>query len=447
MADPSAVAFGKYLRHLRERRGLSLSRVCEWSRSSAEPFDKGTLSRLERGQQTPSIYRLGPLSRIYQISADALLERMELDRELDRLGAPETFGKTFDELQRAGGAAILRQDRKWDAYACFRDSFWIAGPDKKVIAWLNVATAIRSLGKNALALHELRELASSADLDPGQRTLLNERLSNCCRCLGDMRRAEEYADAAIAQAQELGDSRTLAYAYAARGSAAIDQEQWQVAYDLHLKSLAAYRDGADQDSWLLAGPSFEAQRLLMLAECSLYLRNMSRARRLLLAAKRLSEEHDLPSGLAYSELFLGWIDEAAGRIDQALARWRRAAALAARVDNPRIAFTAEVEIFRQAQDAGDVARARACKRRLDRLAPWIPQHIPAYKRFGLLVDQERRRAARAQEGGTHEELPHVSAVGAPGAPDAPDTAAGRRRHHPGRRAGLSGASRITRTTG
>src|SRR6185436_18929345 len=108
----------------------------------------------------------------------------------------------------------------------------------------------------------------------------------------------------------------------------------------------------------------------MLAECSLNLRNMSRVRRFTLAAKRLSEDYDLPLGLAYSELLLGWIDEAAGRVERALARWRRATVLAARIDSPRIVFTAEVEIYRQARQAGDPARARASRRRLERLVPW-----------------------------------------------------------------------------
>ena len=182
VAEPSAVAFGRFLRQLRERRGMSLAKVCELSRSTAEPFDKGTLSRLERGQQSPSIFRLGPLSRIYEISADALLERMELDREVDRLGGPDTAGKSYAELHREGAESVVRANRKWDAYAYFRDALTVASPDKRVVEWINLVTAIRSLGKSALALHELRELEASGTLDPAQRALVNERLSACCRC-------------------------------------------------------------------------------------------------------------------------------------------------------------------------------------------------------------------------------------------------------------------------
>jgi transcriptional regulator with XRE-family HTH domain len=418
VAEASEVAFGLYLRRLRERRGLSLSAVCELTKGSPEPIDKGTLSRFEHGQQTPSIFRLGPLSRIYEISADALLERMELDREVDRIGGPATAGKSYDELHQAGGASVVTGNRKWDAYAYFRDAVPLAGVDRKVAAWINLVTSIRALGKDALAFHELRELEASVPLDARQRALVHERMSGCCRCLGDMKRAESYADSAIAESLALGDSRILSYAHSARAGAAIDQEQWAIADGHLLKALAAYRDGLGRQSLLLPSPSFEAVALLMLAECSVNVRNMSRARRFTIAAQRMSEEHALPLGLAYSELLLGWIDEAAGRVVRALSRWRRATVLAVGIDDPRIDFTAEVEIFRQAQEAGDSARARASRRRLERLVPWIPRHIPAYRRFKQLIDQGRPRATRAQEGKTDDELPKTATAGARGAVDA-----------------------------
>ncbi len=179
--------------------------------------------------------------------------------------------------------------------------------------------------------------------------------------------------------------------------------------------------------------------MLMLAECSLNLLNISRARRLTLAAKRMSEEHGLPLGVAYSELLLGWIDESEGRMERALTRWRRAAALAARIDSPRIVFAAEVEIFRQASQAGDVARARASRCRLERLAPWVPRHIPAYRRFKQLIDQDRPRSSRAEEVEKHDEHRKDSAVNAP---DGTGALAGKRGDHRVRPRTASGGHRV-----
>lgn len=405
MAEASALAFGKYLRQLRERRGLSLGQVCELIKNSPEPIDKGTLSRLERGQQAPSFFRLGPITRIYEISADALLERMELDRELDRLEGPETGGKSYDELHALGVEAVVKRNRSWDAYAYFRDAAWIAPDDKRGAACLNLAGAIRSLGKNALALHELREAEAAGLLNATQRAIVHERLSMCCRCLGDMRRAAEYADSAIAQARALGDARAAAYAISARAGVAVDEEQWETGYGLLMEALSAYRQGQDGRSGLSPSVSFEPMTLLTMAECSLQLANPQRARRLTLSALRMSEANDLPLGLAYSELLLGWIDEGMGRVEAALARWRRAIVLAERIDSSRIAFAAEVEIYRLALNANNTARARASRRRLERLVPWIPRHIPAYQRFKKLI---------GQEGESHGELPKVRAVGDPG---------------------------------
>ena len=407
MAEASAVAFGRYLRALRERRRLSLHRVCQLT---GDLLDKGALSRLERGQQVPSIFKLGPLSRVYEVSPEALIERMELDREVERLGRPSTEGKTYEELHRFGGAALVRDNRKWEAYAYFRDALPLAGEDKRIPAWCNLVTAIRSLGKNALALHELSELQASGELAPAQRALVHERMSNCHRCLGDMRRAEECAESAAAQAIALGDSRTLAFAYTARANAALDQERWEAAYEDLRRALVAYRESAQQECMLAPNPAFEAQVLLMLAESSIHLGNLARARRLALAAKRMSQEHGLPLGLAYSELHLGRIDEREGARGRARERFRRAAALAERTRNHRLLFSVELELLRQAHRAGDSARARASRRRLERLAPSVPRHIPAMREFKEGFGQDRPRPARAVEGGTHEVVSKASAA-------------------------------------
>jgi transcriptional regulator with XRE-family HTH domain len=398
VAEPSAISIGRYLRELRERRGFSLARVCELSHSTSDPIDKGTLSRYERGQQTPSIHRLGPLCRIYEITADALLERMELDREVDRVGGPETIGRTYEQLYAAGAAAVARGGNKWDAYACFRDALPLAPPEKLFAAWINLVNRIRVLGKNALALHELREIERSISLAPDQRALVHGRMANCLRCLGETRQAEALANSAIAQAGTFDDPFVLAYAYSSRAELAIDQGEWQSAYDLLMKALAAHREGDERDSRLAEIPFFEAQMFVKMAECSLNLGATSRARRLALAARRTCREHDWANGLAYAEVYLGLVDERDGRADLALVRWRRAAAIAKKIEDPRILFSAEVEIFRQALAAGDKALARASRRRLERIAPWIQKHIPAYKRYKELVESEGGKHEEAQRG-------------------------------------------------
>lgn len=426
MSDTSAIAFGRYLRELRERKRLSLCRVSALTERSSEPIDKGTLSRLERGLQVPSIFKLGPLCRVYGVTAEVLIERMELDREVDRLGGAATEGKSYRDLQRLGHAALTRQGRKWEAYAHFRDATALAGAEERVPAWSNLATAIRSLGRNALALHELREIEASTP-EVGRRALLHERISNCYRCLANLPLAEQYADSAIALAAQAGDPRLCAYAQAARAIVAIDQEQWSVAVDYLERALEAHRENPSEDRLVISGPAFEAQTLLMLADCAIHLTAIARARRLALAAKRISEEHELALGLAYSELLLGQLDDRQGLRDQAYQRWRKGAALALRLDNQRLAFTMEMEMFRQALSKGDPARARASRRRLEQLAPWVPAHIPALRDYKRLTEATVPTSNRTpRKGGSHARAAKLS-----GARVSARTAHGpsHRRHH------------------
>lgn len=103
MADRMLIAFGKYLKILRDRRKLSLSDVVTLTKSYPEPVGKGYLSRVERGLARVGFSKMVALSRAYEVSLDALGEKLSLDLEVDELkNAPNTSGKTFGELMEAG---------------------------------------------------------------------------------------------------------------------------------------------------------------------------------------------------------------------------------------------------------------------------------------------------------------------------------------------------------
>jgi transcriptional regulator with XRE-family HTH domain len=104
VAESCDKAFGRYLRTLRERRRLTLDDVSSLSHTFPESISKGYLSRCENGHQKPAFSKVIALSRIYEVPADVLVERMELDLELDRVGGPDTEGLSFDELIDRGRA-------------------------------------------------------------------------------------------------------------------------------------------------------------------------------------------------------------------------------------------------------------------------------------------------------------------------------------------------------
>ena len=125
MAESCAIAFGRYLRTLRERKGYSLDEVAALSRTFADPVAKSYLSRVENGHIHLAVPKLIPLSRIYEIPPEVVLERLELDMELDKIGGPDTNGMDYSQLTERGKAALER-GALWEAYALLRDSALVA---------------------------------------------------------------------------------------------------------------------------------------------------------------------------------------------------------------------------------------------------------------------------------------------------------------------------------
>jgi len=88
-----SVAFGGYLKRLRETRRLSLDAVEELSAAFPEKVTKSHLSRIENGLALPTFPRLMAMSHIYGVRIASLAERYEI--ELRRSMKPaELDGKT-----------------------------------------------------------------------------------------------------------------------------------------------------------------------------------------------------------------------------------------------------------------------------------------------------------------------------------------------------------------
>jgi transcriptional regulator with XRE-family HTH domain len=390
VAESASVAFGRYLRVLRERRQLSLDRVARLSETSVKPIDKGTLSRFEHGRQRMALSTVIPISHIYSVPVDVLVERLELDTELEHLETPDTEGKSAAELRRMGSEALLQDNRRWDALACFRDAYHRLESDDAVeqqvaVAQLNLASVVRSLGKNRLALHELTDLERSGRIGARMNAIVLDRISHCHRCLGDLELAERYADAAIAEAREFVEGRILSVAQFTRGVVAIDQADHEQGVRYLRQAFRSNRDAAGDGMALVSNPGFEANTLLHLAEAYVHSGSYEKAGYAARSAKRLSARAGLPGAQAYSELALGELDDRFGRHEQAIQRWRRSAQLADSMHNRRLGFSAEFYVFRQALHRGNQALARASSRRLERLAPWVPKHFPLLGEFHELA--------------------------------------------------------------
>src|SRR5262245_48535430 len=129
MADGMLIAFGKYLRLVRERRKMSLSDVVTLTKSYPEPIGKGYLSRVERGLARVGFSKMVALSRAYEIPLDAFGEKLALDLEVSQLkNAPNTVGKTCGDLTLEG-IEFHAHGMRWHAYAALRDALPRAATD------------------------------------------------------------------------------------------------------------------------------------------------------------------------------------------------------------------------------------------------------------------------------------------------------------------------------
>ncbi len=395
MATSSTLAFGQYLRTLRERRGLSLDDVATLSRTFADPVEKGYLSRCENGHQSLALSKMIALSRIYEVPAEVLVERLELDLEVEKLGVPDTAGLSFEELTISGAAAI-RKGTKWEGYGYFREAMHHATPvlmagfrdleEQRLCACMNFSTAAASLGRTSIALFELQFIDAAGALSREYKPTLLERLSHIYRARGDRARAILCADRAIALGEELPDSRNLGYALGMR--AALAKE------DLDLPGALVFYQRAF-DAYTAAGREPErASALLSIGDLYLELGRHSAARRALAAAQDIAEPLGQQRTLALVQLTLGDLLRRLNNQQQAQTHWRAGLRIAHELRDYGLKFKAEFRLFKQAVENHDDTVSQPLARRLRKLLPWVPADAVELREFRALYQPPRARPRR-----------------------------------------------------
>lgn len=397
MAENAPVAFGRYLRGLRGRRGFSLENVARLTSHDAATVGKDYLSRVEHGGCMVSAVRLIALSRVYDVPLEVLAERLELDVELDRRGAPETRGMTFEELHAAGLAAFS-EGSLWTAYAYFRDAIPSAAPGapaaqeddrcaRAAIRWTAVAA---ELGKPRLALWELRAVGESLALSPPWTARLHQAIAERYRELGKPDRARERAERALEAAEACGDALISADARSTLGRIALDESRFAEARE-HLERACRLRCEARR-------PELACRDLADLARCFLGEGETGRAVQCACSARRLARRFQARGMEPGLMLLLGDIGEACGAPEKASVWWRMAldrwAASGDRVNR----FRAEFRLYRQAVAAGHAELADALERRLSRALPWVPRALAEAASFRAIAAGRVRPAAAAPAG-------------------------------------------------
>jgi len=390
MAESSTKAFGRYLKTLRERRGLSLDDVASLSQTFPEKINKGYLSRCENGHQKLAFSKVIALSRIFEVPADVLVERMELDLELDRVGGPETEGMSYAELHEAGKTA-LKKGRFIEAYAFLRDGIQKAGSDpvkksfkdaaeQDAMARMSCGTAARALGRHRFALHEFLYLESTGAFGPKFYPIILERISNCHRSLGNLNAADRYADESISKAETYGDREFIGYVYYSKAHIMLLRSQFKAAAEMYQKAYQAHKEVGNLVDCALA--------LNSLAQCYFDLGRYSGARRAAEASQKITKAQGRQRSQALSLVLLGEIDEIENRPLQAKKRWKEAVTIAKRIKDRELRFKAEFVLYRRALKERNHAVSRAICRRLTRLAPGMPADTHELNAFKQLLAEE-----------------------------------------------------------
>lgn len=387
MAESCNVAFGHFLRMLRGRRGLSLDEVAALSRTFADSVAKSYLSRVENGHISLALPKLIPLSRIYEIPPEVVLERLELDMELDKVGGPETSGLDFTQMSERGKAAIDR-GAIWDAYAYFRDSAQVARSsplmgrlrdhsEQLLCAHMNLSTAAIKLGRCRLTLFELEFIHSTGRLSARLQPLLFERLSAAHFSLNEMPKAREYADLAIAEAEESQERDFLGYFLSSRARIAMQEGEVDRAIELYQRAFEEFRLAEVQPECALM--------LYNLAQAYVFAKRYTAARRALLSADRLAGPLGQNRIRALVRILLGEVEELNSKPVAAAQHWREAASIAKDMNDRIIKFRAEYFLYKQARSQGHALEAKAIEKRLNRVAPWIPREVAELGEFHQLV--------------------------------------------------------------
>lgn len=383
MAETMLVAFGRYLRTLRERRGYSLDDVASLTRMSPDPILKGYLSRCENGKTRIGFSKMNTLCQVYEVPLDVVAERHSLDMELEKIGGPDTKGRDFEDLVMSAATAFKR-GRKWDAYCLTRDAVAVATQDPVLASFrdlaeqgacieMNVATTAAALGRLRFSMHELEQVHHAGHLGPKYHPVVLECMSSRLLAQGNTERARELADLAIKEAEGVDPHPYLGNLYLSRALVASYESNSPLSIDLYQR---AYRFFSE------AGRIPECANTLMnLAQKYVDTNRLRTARRAIASAERLAKTVAQDGVLARAQILLGEIELLAGKHEKAAIHWREAVSIAKRANDKILHFQAEYKLYEQALHLGNDVLAAALQRRLKRLSPWIPSHVEELQGF------------------------------------------------------------------
>lgn len=405
MAEKMLLAFGRYLKLVRERRKLSLEDVATLTKSYPEPINKGYLSRVERGLARVGFSKMVALSRAYEVPLDAFGEKLALDLEVDQLrDAPDTKGKTFGELTKAA-IKFRQRGLRWHWYASVRDAVAVARElpvwptfrdlDEQItLAGASLGGAASSLGRYRLAETEFEiALFRIGTLSPDNAPLVFQLMATVKRRTGHVDDATRLATKAVQLAQDSPNQKYLGDALDLQAVIASQLGRHEDSVQLSQQAIVALKkSGREPDC---------ARILNNIAQAYFDLGRLKASRHAAIAADRLATRVEDDSARSRSRILLGEIELREGRQKSASDLWHEAAELARKTHDSVVLFKAEFQMFKMAISQGNKTIVHALGRRLDRMTPWISPSEPEIPEFRALYAIHRKPKQRSVAAAQH----------------------------------------------
>jgi transcriptional regulator with XRE-family HTH domain len=393
------IAFGKYLRLVRGRRGMSLSDTVTLTKGYPEPVGKGYLSRVERGLVRVGFSKMVALARAYEIPLDALGEKLSLDLEVDELkNAPNTTGQTFSELLDMASELTAR-GLKRHAYAAVRDALPRAAIDplykthqtrrEQVTRSILIhGITARATGRYTLALTEFAFVEKELDaLSDEAVPLVFEQAAVAKMRMGELDAAKVLSDRAVELALQTPLKQHLGDALDTRATLANLVHDYDAGIAGYQEAFAAYKAVDRQVDC--------ARTMSNLASTYIDAQRFRAARTAALAAERLATQVGAQSTRARSRILLGQIEAHEGRTKKAMALWNDAADIARGTRDSVAQFNAELELYKLSIARGHLVAANALGKRLNRMTPWISHSEAAVPEFLRLYAIHRKPKQRS----------------------------------------------------
>ncbi len=240
---------GSYLRKLRTGYGYSLRRVEERAKAEGGEIDNSQLSRYEKGICYPSFDKLRVLASVFNVSIQSFSDVVDLESFEDLRPASAEPEELIES-----GKRFLAQGNQGQAFVHFESALdALAGAPqteetRRRIAEvrINQASALRGLGKLALAEQELRQaLRGGEQLGAEHRARALLSLATIHLYQGDIFLTELEAERAYAMAREAGLDRTAAMAVHTLGIVLAGQNRTAEAIERYRESAQLYETQGD----------------------------------------------------------------------------------------------------------------------------------------------------------------------------------------------------------